>query len=187
MSGPIDRPLSPPPRRILLATLLSLVSAAAIFVAVVLPAEFGIDPLGSGRLLGLHGLAGTAVRALEERGEILRVDAVRFELAPYESVEYKYRLERGAGIVFSWTATADVTYDLHAEPDAGPEGAAQSFARGSARARRGSYVAEFSGIHGWFFENRTLDPMVVELRASGFFETAVEFRDGWETPRAIAP
>lgn len=180
-------PPTAPLRRILLATALSLLGAALILVTVVLPAEFGIDVLGTGPMLGLDGLAGQESRALEERDEMLRADAVRFELAPYESVEYKYRLARGAGIVFSWSATAAVTYDLHAQPDKAPDGFAESFARGSARAGRGTYVAEFPGIHGWFFENRTLDPVVVELSAAGFFDGAIEFRDGWESPRAIAP
>ena len=43
----------PSPARLLRSTLLAAVGAAAILVAVVLPSEYGIDPTGAGRLLGL--------------------------------------------------------------------------------------------------------------------------------------
>ncbi len=43
----------PSPARLLRSTLIAAVSAAAILVAVVLPSEYGIDPTGAGRVLGL--------------------------------------------------------------------------------------------------------------------------------------
>ncbi len=169
------------PRRILLATLGSLAAAALILVSLVLPAEFGLDPLGTGELFGLSGLSRAPARALNEQTEPLRADAVSFELASFESVEYKYRLEQGAAMSFSWTATDAVTFDLHAEPDGAREGFAESFARGKSAGASGTYVAEFSGIHGWFWENRGARPVVLELHAAGFFTAATKFRDGWAT------
>ncbi|WP_373512486.1 hypothetical protein [Persicitalea sp.] len=43
-------------KQILTATLVALVLGAFLFVAAVLPAEYGSDPLGTGRLLGFSGL-----------------------------------------------------------------------------------------------------------------------------------
>ena len=43
----------PSPARLLRSTLIAAASAAAILVAVVLPSEYGIDPTGAGRMLGL--------------------------------------------------------------------------------------------------------------------------------------
>lgn len=43
----------PSPARLLRSTLIAAAGAAAILVAVVLPSEYGIDPTGAGRLLGL--------------------------------------------------------------------------------------------------------------------------------------
>jgi hypothetical protein len=43
----------PSPARLLRSTILAAVSASAILVAVVLPSEYGIDPTGAGRVLGL--------------------------------------------------------------------------------------------------------------------------------------
>jgi hypothetical protein len=177
----LSEPLVAPPR-LLPATLASLAVAALLLVTLVLPAEFGIDPLGTGQALGLMGLAeAPAAAALETQSVPLRVDAARFELAPFESVELKYRLEQGATMSFSWQASAATTFDLHAEPDGAPEGFAESFARGRSTGAAGTYRAEFSGIHGWFWENRAQAPLAVELNAAGFFSAATEYRDGWET------
>src|SRR5688572_15170244 len=48
---------APPRRKILTATILALLAAALILVTAVLPAEYGIDLLGTGRLFGLTALS----------------------------------------------------------------------------------------------------------------------------------
>ena len=45
------------PRSIITATLAAIVVAALVFVAAILPAEYGSDPLGTGALLWLTALA----------------------------------------------------------------------------------------------------------------------------------
>ena len=45
------------PRSVLMATIVSMLIAGLVLVTVVLPAEFGIDPLRTGEMLGLLGLA----------------------------------------------------------------------------------------------------------------------------------
>ena len=167
------------PGRLLPATGGALLVAAVLLFAVVLPAEYGIDPLGTGAAMGLLGLASPGRGPLAESPDdgFLR-DQVSFELAPFESVEYKYRLTKGAGIVYSWTASGAVTVDFHAEPDAAPDGFAESFRSGSHESGDGTYVAPFSGIHGWFWQNRSMTAVAVNLRAAGFFTDTSEFRDG---------
>lgn len=167
------------------ATLVSLLVAAGLLITVVLPAEYDLDPLGTGGLLGLSGLSGGTPEAVNDASAPFLIDRVRFELAPFESVEYKYRMERDGGMVYSWLASGEVLFDLHAEPDGGRPGYAESFAQGRDKERNGSYVAPFSGIHGWFWENRGMQTVIVELRAAGFFDHAIEFRDGDESLRTI--
>lgn len=173
---------SPP---LLRATLLSIAIAAVLLVTIVLPAEYGLDPLGTGEVLGLTGLARVGPQAVIDETGPLRSDRVSFELAPFESVEYKYRLERDAALVFSWSASGEVVFDLHAEPDGATAGYAESFAQGRGRGAHGTYVAPFPGIHGWFWENRGAESVIVELGASGFFTRATEFRDGDASERAF--
>lgn len=171
---------------LVLATAGAAVVALLILFTVVLPAEYGIDPLGTGEALGLLGLSEQEPGALSESAEgIHRADHMKFELAPFESVEYKYRLARGAGMVYAWSATDAVAVDFHAEPDDAPDGFAESFRRGRDTTGGGTYVAPFAGIHGWFWENRGMTPVSVELRASGFFTTAIEFRDGDRREKAL--
>lgn len=56
----------PSPARLVRSTILAAVSAAAILVAVVLPSEYGIDPTGAGRLLGLKNMGETKVQLAAE-------------------------------------------------------------------------------------------------------------------------
>jgi len=173
---------APSAKRILLTTLSSLVVAAVILVAVVLPAEYNLDLLGTGEMLGVVGLSRDAPTAVTDQEATFRVDTASYELASFESVEYKYRLEQGASLVFDWQATGEVVFDLHAEPDGAEAGYAETFAKGRSLSQRGTYVAQFSGIHGWFWENRSPKPVTVTLVTSGFYSGATEFRDGFETP-----
>ena len=183
----------PSARRLVTATATAIVVAGIVLVTVILPAEYGIDPLGTGRALGLSALAGGT--ATEEpvpppQGEKVmpvqegpfalypaqfKVDSRELVLGPYEYIEYKYHLEKGAVMLFSWRASGDVKHDFHGDPEGQPSTAAQSF---DARARRqadGSFVAPFTGIHGWFWENLGGETITVRVTTSGFYPSAHEF------------
>ena len=165
-------------KRVLIATALALAAATAVFTTLVLPAEFGVDPTGAGRLLGLTGLAGEPPVDVHRTTLALVGDQRQFALAPFESVELKYDLAAGDGMVYSWHATAEVVFDLHAEPAGAPEGVAESFAQGRGTTDNGTYVASFDGFHGWFWENRGYSSVVVTLRAAGFIGGATRYADG---------
>ena len=177
-SAPRPGGVTPTPvRKILLATAAAAVAAAIILVVAVLPAEYGIDPLGTGRLLGLTDLAGGSSGAITRQDAAYRTNTASFELGPYEFVEFKYRLEQGATMIYSWSATGPVIYDFHSEPDGAPAGYAESFDKAQAPAAHGSYTAPFSGIHGWFWENPGTKAVTITLTTAGFYTTAQEFRD----------
>lgn len=165
-------------RRVLVATLGALLAATAAFVAFVLPAEFGIDPTGIGRALGLTGLAGAPPQDLHRTDTRLVQDFREFDLAPFESVELKYDLAVGDGFVYAWNATGEVLFDIHAEPADADPGVAESFAQGRATADAGTHVARFTGIHGWFWENRGAATVTVRVRTIGFVTGATRYHDG---------
>lgn len=184
MTDPLLPP-APSKAKLGLATLLALALAGVVLVTVVLPAEYNIDPLGTGQALGLVELSGEGaaipVRAdgIIDQSEGYRLDQRTFELEPEEFVEYKYRLEAGQAMVYSWTASYWVRSEMHSEADDAPEGTAEFFeVVEQALRRNGSYVAPFPGIHGWYWLNETDRPVTVTLNASGFFEMAIEFRRG---------
>jgi hypothetical protein len=169
------------------ATLVALLVAAVVLVATVLPAEYDIDPLGIGEALGLRVLSNPASGAIPVRSDGLlaarssyRFEQKTFELAPDSGwVEYKYRLEAGRAMVYSWTATSWVRSEMHSEADDAPEGTAEFFEVAEETLHRhGNYVAPFPGIHGWYWLNETDETVTVTLNAAGFFDMSYEFRAG---------
>jgi hypothetical protein len=180
-------------QRIALAAGAALLAAGLILVMFVLPAEFGVDPLGTGARVGLLdlGITGQQVQALEESAaaggaaaaEIVlpqdrpfNQETVKFELAPREGIEYKYRLDKGEALLYSWAATAPVNVEFHAEPDGGPRGYAQTYEKTQGTRASGTLTAPFSGIHGWYWENTEDKPITVTLTAAGYYNISHEFR-----------
>jgi hypothetical protein len=116
-----------------------------------------------------------------------REDSVEFVLEPFQSVEYKYLMDLDAPMVFSWVADGEVYFDMHAEPAGLGEEYAESYEQGNADRRMGTLHAPFTGIHGWFWENRSLDTVVVKLQSAGFYINSTVFADGGDYEKQIAP
>lgn len=184
MTDQVQAP-APPAKTILISVAGALAAAIVVLVAFVLPAEIGLDPLGTGRLFGLTGLANPPSPALTPAAQGIRSEEIEFALEPFQSVEYKYELAEGAGMTFSWSADGDVYYDMHAEPEGAEPGYAESFAIGTGSRQDGVYVPTFPGIHGWFWENRGTAPVMVRLESAGFYTGAIIFEGGGQTAREI--
>jgi hypothetical protein len=190
-------PEQPRASRIVLATVIAAFVAAVILVTAVLPAEYGIDPLGTGRALGLTALSGTTAPAVEAVATAtpsaavaapqphLADDEYKVELRPFESVEYKYRLAHDAAFVYSWEASAPVEFEFHGEPDGAPAKYFDSYAKGTAAAGQGTFTAANAGIHGWYWKNHGEGRVTVTLRSAGFYTASTEFRDGDKIQRSF--
>jgi hypothetical protein len=178
-------------------TAIAMAVAAILLVALVLPAEYGIDPLGTGRRLGVTAIASppAATESIEAptnpeaalmipvpRGPVgeyprpFKTDVYEVVLAAREGIEYKYHLEKGAAMFYAWTAVAPVIYDFHGErsglvSDGGPS--SESYDKGTRERASGSFTAPFGGIHGWYWENSGTAPVTVRLTTSGFYNSAV--------------
>ncbi len=109
-----------------------------------MPAEFAVDPLGTGARSWdwwISGSIGKQVDALNKAGaggsnqaalvvpqeKPFSHETVEFMLPPGGSIEYKYRLEKGETLLYSWKTAAPIDYEFHAEPDGAPRGYAQSY------------------------------------------------------------
>jgi hypothetical protein len=181
---------TPSGRRLAAATAAALLVAGLILVVAVLPAEYGIDPLGTGKALGLLDLYRGAAEptpspaATESQATppmtMFKVDAVTFTLRASEGFEYKYRIEKGGGLLYSWTATRPVKYEFHGEPDGAGLGVAVSYEKSQGSRGSGSFIAPSSGIHGWYWENTSDDEMTLTLTSSGFYRWADEFRQRFD-------
>ena len=96
----------------------------------------------------------------------------------------RYRLEKGAGLLYSWTATAPVHYEMHSVPDGAPKEFAETFDKQDDRmGAHGTYAAPFPGIHGWYWQNRTQQPVTLTMNTTGFFSESHEFRKGQPVKR----
>jgi hypothetical protein len=115
----------------------------------------------------------------------LKSDHWSYELQPYESIEMKYRMAQGAPMVFAWHASAPVHYDEHSVPDEGGNPATESFVITEGPSQTAVYVAPFTGIHGWFWQNQSLQPVTVSIDATGGFTGAVIFNQAGEFPRTL--
>ncbi len=105
-------------------------------------------------------------------------DSIVIKLEPLDWVEYKYGMEQGDTMVYSWVASVPVKVEMHSEPEGGPQGYAEFFERAEKARGHGSYKAPFSGIHGWYWENLEEHPITITITSSGFFSSAQEFRYG---------
>ena len=185
---------APSKRAIVKATVIALAVALLILFTAVLPADYGIDPLGTGKALGLIGLSkagnsSTAGRATPVQTGIYtaqpnayKVDSEDLALVPGEGVEIKYHMLKGAGMVYGWKATGNVQFEFHGEPDQKPrpdyfESYQLDDKVGRDRAY-GSFTAPTTGIHGWFWENKGKKEVVIHLTAAGFFDSAKMYSDG---------
>lgn len=74
-------PTPPSARSLVRSTLVALVLAIAVLVTIVLPAEYGVDPTGIGRVLGLTQMGEIKVRLAREAAEDAAADAAAFEAA----------------------------------------------------------------------------------------------------------
>ena len=171
-------------KRLGIAALVSLLVAALVFVGAVLPAERGVDPLGTGELFGLLALAQVVAITAEE--DEYRIDSYEFRVRPGEWVEYTYRIREAGTMVYSWTATGPLEYNFHSAPDGAPPGYAESFDAQANDVAHGSYVAPFTGVHGWYWENPGTEAVSVTFDTAGFYRDAHVARDrvdGYRTLR----
>ena len=188
-------------RKLLFGIVAAFLTAAVILVVFVLPAEFGRDPTGLGRALGLGVLSEEPVNEEFERGK-KRVgvlaeldggavtapdDRYTLELGPFESGEFKYTLEQGDKMRFAWTATGPVDFDMHSHPFEGGTELTESYAIDKATSQSGVYTAQFTGIHGWYWQNRSTDNVTITLNAAGPMSGSTVFNQFGEQQRELAP
>ena len=185
-------------QRLAVAAGAALLGAGLILVMFVLPAEYGVDPLGTGTWVGLTelGQTGKQIEALEAaapdtgtqttivvgQDTAFKSETVDFAIAPRQGMEYKYRLDKGEALLYSWKASGPVNVEFHAEPDGAPRGYAQTYEKADRQVTAsGTLTAPFPGIHGWYWENTTDQPITVTLSSAGYYNLSHEFRSGQPT------
>ncbi|MFA4950420.1 transmembrane anchor protein [Brevundimonas sp.] len=184
--------------KLLKSTGIAAVIATVLLVTVVLPAEYGVDPTRIGSVLGLTEMGRikmqlTAEAEAEEAGLAVaasapavvtttapatpagtastpasqRTDETIITLAPDQGAEIKLVMEQGARVEFTWTSSGGaVNFDTHADRPGTPY---HGYGKGSEQRVEGELVAAFTGSHGWFWRNRTGEPVTITLQTTGAY------------------
>ena len=162
------------------ATLIAAAVAAVLLVTVVLPAEYGVDRTGVGRLLGLTEM-GRLKRAASEEASVAPVASasaleykagqsaeLQVPLAPGEGREVKASMRAGGKMRYEWaTDNLPVHYELHGEPRGAAKGVYSSYKIAVSKGEAGDFTAPMEGTQGWYWRNDTPMPVIVTVKATG--------------------
>src|SRR5262249_3387974 len=128
---------APTRKAIAKATVIAAVVALILLFAAVLPAGYGFDPFRTGGAPGFAEFAettGTKPRTADfptkgqpqpnatytPQARIYKVDSEDLLLTPGHGVEFKYHMQKGAVMVYSWKASGKLMFEFHGEPDQKP-------------------------------------------------------------------
>lgn len=168
-------------KQLLTSTGVALAVALVLLFVVILPAEYGKDATGLGRLLGLKAMGEAKMTAAAQLGgEVMhehdrkhRSATIEINVKPKEELEYKALLAKGEPLLYSWTVQGGPMYfEFHGEPTEGqwPKNFYRSYQiKERSNAEQGSFVAPFTGNHGWYFKNLSTEPAVITLEVSGYY------------------
>lgn len=182
------------------ASIAASAAAAAILILFVLPAEWGIDPTGAGKAMGLTRMAQTdeseavslvpdasaaevpvltiAPQIKENIGTSTpwRADEKTVSLAPHSGMEVKAHMAKGDRLVFRWAANGGaVRMDMHGEPTNGKDGEFSTYwKQKDLTEAQGSFIAPYDGTHGWYWRNGGEVPVTIELKTTGFYKDLFE-------------
>jgi hypothetical protein len=188
-------PYQASPRALARASIAASATAAAILLLFVLPAEWGIDPTGAGKAMGLTRMAQTdemedeaqvpdaspaAAAALtiapQTKENIVTATAWRSDektvtLPPHSGIEIKAHMAKGDRLVFRWAASGGaVRMDMHGEPTKGKEGEFSTYwKQKNLTEAQGSFTAPYDGTHGWYWRNGGETPVTIALKTAGFY------------------
>jgi cytochrome c5 len=201
---PDDREL-PSTKKLVKSTIIAVFAALGLLVTVVMPAEYGIDPTGIGKMTGLQKMgeikmslakeaaaeseavavatdasavppvatqeAAPQTPAVEEEPTVQASTGQNHEmsvtLAPNEGKEIKVDLKKGQKVIYKWASEGGrANYDIHGDSKT-LKIDYHNYAKGSKESDEGEIVAAFDGSHGWFWRNRTGNPITVTIQTSG--------------------
>jgi hypothetical protein len=184
----------PSTRQLIRSTLIAAVSALVLLFTVVLPSEYGVDPSGIGRALGLtemgeiktrlareaakdatatqapHSEPAAAKAAASNAGASIGPawrDEMTFTLTPGQGTEVKLKMMEGDKAQYAWSVQGGVVnFDTHGDGT----GRSVSYEKGRRVANdEGELIAAFTGNHGWYWRNRGEANVTVLLRTGGAY------------------
>jgi hypothetical protein len=98
-----------------------------------------------------------------------------FTLAPDEGTELKVTMTKGAKVSYAWeTDGGKANFDVHGDSKA-LKISYHPYYKGSDVKREGNLEAAFDGAHGWFWRNRTKEPLTITIKTNGEYTDIKRF------------
>ena len=111
-----------------------------------------------------------------EQSATYRTDTIDIPLGAGGELEYKLELEQGAAIVYEWNALGLTVADElwsefhgHTERVGDAQGDLMFYRNAAGASEKGSLIAPFSGIHGWYLRNDSDEDITVRLEVAGYY------------------
>ena len=157
------------------ALAVSLLIAIAVFVTIVLPAEFGIDITGTGSMLGLNALSAedNNPEIISRPGEgdlVFRQDEIEILIPANDGLEYKFFLDMHSNLTYEWGSTSSLYFDMHGEPEGDTSGYFESYGAATADEMSGSVTVPFAGSHGWYWRNDSDKDISISFKTLGNYD-----------------
>lgn len=163
----------------IMASLLgACILASIILITAILPAEYGVEPTGLGKAMGLTVLspvdkAPVKPITFSSNAPVIAQwpDSVKITVPANSGLEYKFFLEKGAKLEYSWNTDGEKLYfDFHGEPKGDKTGYFKSFKEQTANHSNGSLTTPFAGSHGWYWKNTSGSPVTILLNTKGSYK-----------------
>lgn len=138
------------------------------------PAPLAAPPPGDGQPSASNKPAASAIPAPEPAQSAVTPDETVITLQPDEAREIKLVMKEGAKAKYLWfTDGPKVNYDTHGD---GSGTNYYGYGKGSTERLEGVLTAAFTGNHGWFWRNRSGEPVSITLRTSGDYSDIKEIK-----------
>jgi len=179
----------PSAKKLFNSTILAIGVAAIILITIVLPAEYGIDPTGVGRILGLKKMGDIKVSLAEksfsdksgqaksasgieynQTNYISQMGEIKISFEPNEGRELKVSMKKDDQISYNWETDGEAIY-FAAHTDSGVP---HDYGEGTKIGDKGVLKAFCDGRHGWWFKNRTSKEITLTFKVDGNYS---DFRE----------
>jgi len=166
--------------------IISVLLAIIILLLAVFPAEYNIDPTGLGEKMGLTVLSNTANESPEataiscpetvdsdnkQAKKSNWQDTVSITVPAKKGLEYKFQIEKDEVLEFAWATDGEKIYfDFHGELEGSTNGYFKSFKVDTQNQSSGSLQVPFTGVHGWYWENKSNQPVTIVLKTRGNYK-----------------
>jgi hypothetical protein len=180
----------PSQAQLLRSTGIAILTAGVMLITVILPSEYGMDPTGVGKVLGLTAMGNikaslaaeatagkekpapvAAVGATPAGEQVARSDEMIVALKPGEGTEVKMAMLKGATVKYEWKTDGGlVNHDTHGDPANGPANTYHRYLKEKqVNGNSGEFTAVFDGNHGWFWRNRSDSDVKITLKTTGVY------------------